>query len=72
MKGGILLSDEDIRHFICAGFVQLQSELDDAMHRRIDERLRSACMTETTLRLSKTSLFALRWDDSLAAGQRIF
>jgi len=46
MKGGILLSDEDIRHFICDGFVQLQSELDDAIHRRIDERIRWAYENE--------------------------
>ncbi len=42
MNGCILLSDEDIRHFICDGFLQLKSELDGALHRCIDERLRWA------------------------------
>ena len=42
MKDRVMLSDEQVRQFICDGFLQLQSELDAALHRQIDERLRWA------------------------------
>ena len=46
MIAPILLVDEDIRKFICDGFLQIRSDLPDSFHQEINEKLRWACEKE--------------------------
>lgn len=42
----LLLTDEQVREFICNGFIHLEADLPDTLHQRIDTRLRHAMENE--------------------------